>query len=109
MRCTADPDDNLHRAVGFIEAAAKKGANVACLPELFRSQYFCQREDAALFDLAESIPGPTSEALAAVAKATGMTIVGSIFERRGAGLYHNTAVVIDADRALRGLYRKMHI
>ena len=89
--------------------AASKGAQVACLPELFRTQYFCQAEDSARFDLAEPIPGPTTEALAAVAREAGMVVVGSIFEKRAAGLYHNTAVVLDADGTLRGRYRKMHI
>ena len=109
MRCSTDPDDNLRRACAMLREAAARGAQMACLPELFRTQYFCQAEDAALFDLAEPIPGPTTEALAAVARETGMVVVGSIFERRTAGVYHNTAVVLDADGALRGRYRKMHI
>jgi N-carbamoylputrescine amidase len=79
------------------------------LPELFRTQYFCQKEDAANFELAESVPGPTTEALAEVARECRIAVVGSVFERRAAGLYHNTAVVIDADCGLRGVYRKMHI
>jgi N-carbamoylputrescine amidase len=82
---------------------------MVCLPELFRTQYFCQREDAALFDLAEPIPGPTTEALSAVARETKTTLVVSVFERRARGLYHNTAVVLDADGSTKGLYRKMHI
>ena len=109
MRCSTDPDDNLRRACAMLREAAGRGAQVACLPELFRTQYFCQAEDAARFDLAEPIPGPTTEALAAVARETGMVVVGSIFERRAAGVYHNTAVVLDADGSLRGRYRKMHI
>ena len=109
MRCSTDPDDNLRRACDFLREAAAQGAQVACLPELFRTQYFCQTEDHAVFDLAEPIPGPTTEALAAVARETGMVIVGSLFERRAAGVYHNTAVVFDADGSIRGLYRKMHI
>ena len=109
MRCSTDPEDNLRRAVSALHEAAERGAKIACLPELFRTQYFCQREDPSTFDLAESIPGPTTEALAAVARSTGMAIVGSVFERRAAGLYHNTAVVLDADGALQGRYRKMHI
>lgn len=109
MRCGDDVDANLQRAVDHITAAAKRGARVICLQELFRSPYFCQREDAALFDLAEPIPGPTSEALGRAAAAHGVAVIGSIFERRAAGLYHNTAVIIDADGTLRGLYRKMHI
>jgi N-carbamoylputrescine amidase len=109
MRCSADPDENLGRACARLREAAAKGAQVACLPELFRTQYFCQVEEAARFDLAEPIPGPTTEALAAVARDTGMVVVGSIFERRAPGVYHNTAVVLDADGSLRGRYRKMHI
>ncbi len=109
MRCSADPEANLARACDLLREAAERGAELACLPELFRTQYFCQREDPALFDLAEPIPGPTTEALAAVARETKMAIVGSIFERRTAGIYHNTAVVIGADGGLRGFYRKMHI
>jgi N-carbamoylputrescine amidase len=109
MRCSTDPDDNVERACAFLREAASKGAEVACLPELFRTQYFCQTEDPSIFDLAEPIPGPTSEALAGVARETGMVVVGSLFERRAAGIYHNTAVVFDADGSTRGLYRKMHI
>ena len=109
MRCSTDPADNLRRACGFLRDAAKRGAQVACLPELFRTQYFCQAEDPSRFDLAEPVPGPTTEALAAVARETGLVVVGSVFERRAAGIYHNTAVVIDPDGLLGGLYRKMHI
>jgi N-carbamoylputrescine amidase len=109
MRCGTDPDENVRRACDFLRQAAAKGAQVACLPELFRTQYFCQVEDHAFFDLAEPIPGPTFEALATVARETGMAIVGSLFERRTAGIYHNTAVIIDVDGTLRGMYRKMHI
>jgi N-carbamoylputrescine amidase len=109
MRCAPDPATNLRRAGEFLRDAAAKGANVACLPELFLTPYFCQTEDHTHFDLAEPIPGPTTEALAAIARETGMTIVGSLFERRAAGVYHNTAVVLDADGRLAGLYRKMHI
>lgn len=109
LRCSTDPEANVRRACDFLREAAGKGATVACLPELFRTQYFCQTEDHAHFDLAEPIPGPTTEALAKVARETGMTIVGSLFERRAAGIYHNTAVVFDADGRLAGLYRKMHI
>ena len=93
----------------MLRQAADRGAQIACLPELFRTQYFCQTEDAARFDLAEPIPGPTTSALSTLAKDTRMVVVGSIFERRAAGLYHNTAVVIDSDGTLRGRYRKMHI
>ncbi len=109
MRCSTDPDDNLARAAGLLRQAAARGAQIACLPELFRTQYFCQVEEAARFDLAEPIPGPTTSALCNLANETRMAIVGSIFERRTAGLYHNTAVVIDSDGTLRGRYRKMHI
>jgi N-carbamoylputrescine amidase len=109
MRCSTDPDDNVRRACERLREAADRGAQVACLPELFRTQYFCQVEDSARFDLAEPIPGPTTEALAQVARETGMVIVGSLFERRTAGIYHNTAVIFDADGSIRGRYRKMHI
>ncbi|QDV38190.1 carbon-nitrogen hydrolase [Tautonia plasticadhaerens] len=109
MRCSTDPDENLRRACEFLREASAKGAQVACLPELFRSQYFCQVEDHANFDLAEPIPGPSTEAISAVARETGMVIVASLFERRAAGIYHNTAVVLDADGSIRGRYRKMHI
>jgi N-carbamoylputrescine amidase len=109
MRCSTDLDDNLSRACTMLRAAADQRVQVACLPELFRSQYFCQSEDSSRFDLAEPIPGPTTEVLAQVARETRMVIVGSIFERRTAGIYHNTAVVFDADGTLRGRYRKMHI
>ncbi|MBX6316271.1 MAG: carbon-nitrogen hydrolase [Isosphaeraceae bacterium] len=109
MRCSTDPEDNLRRACDGLREAAGRGARVACLPELFRTQYFCQTEDPAVFDLAEPIPGPTTEALARVAREAQMVIVGSLFERRAAGVYHNTAVVLDADGRLKGVYRKMHI
>jgi N-carbamoylputrescine amidase len=109
MRCSKDPRDNLERALTHVRAAAKAGAQVICLPELFGTQYFCQTEDHANFDLAEPIPGPSSEALARVAKEAGVVVIGSLFERRAAGVYHNTAVVFDADGSTRGLYRKMHI
>jgi N-carbamoylputrescine amidase len=109
MRCSKDPADNLERALGKVREAAARGADVVCLPELFRSQYFCQTEDHACFDLAEPIPGPSSRALAEVARAANVVVVGSLFERRAAGLYHNTAVIIDADGTLLGSYRKMHI
>jgi N-carbamoylputrescine amidase len=109
MRCEPDPDANLEKAVARIREAAGRGANVICLQELFRGPYFCQREDPRLFDLAEPIPGPTTERLGKVAKETGAAVVASVFERRAAGLYHNTAAVLDADGTLLGLYRKMHI
>ncbi|WP_165066448.1 carbon-nitrogen hydrolase [Paludisphaera rhizosphaerae] len=109
MRCSTDPADNLRRACDMLREAASKGAQVACLPELFLTQYFCQTEDASTFDLAEPIPGPSTDALAKVARETKMTIVGSLFERRAAGVYHNTAVVLESDGSLVGKYRKMHI
>jgi N-carbamoylputrescine amidase len=109
MRCAPDPDTNVRRACDSLREAARRGAQVACMPELFRTPYFCQVEDPSRFDLAEPIPGPTTEALAAVARETGMVVIGSIFERRTAGIYHNTAVVFDPDGSIRGIYRKMHI
>src|SRR3954463_3271268 len=109
MHCDADPDVNLERAIGHIREAAARGAQIVCLQELFRSQYFCQKEDSSLFDLAEPIPGPSTEVLAKVAKAHGVVVIASLFERRAAGLYHNTAAILDADGSIRGLYRKMHI
>jgi len=109
MRCSTDPDDNLRRAIAMLRQAADRGVQIACLPELFRTQYFCQAEEAARFDLAEPIPGPTTEVLGQVAREMKIAVVGSIFERRTAGIYHNTAVVLDSDGALRGRYRKMHI
>jgi N-carbamoylputrescine amidase len=109
MRCATDPDQNLRHACDLLRQAANLGAGVACLPELFRTQYFCQSEDPAHFDLAEPIPGPTTAALADIARDSGMAVLGSIFERRAAGIYHNTAVMLDADGAIAGIYRKMHI
>jgi len=109
MHCTPDPDDNVKRAVQFVRDAARQGAQVVCLPELFKTQYFCQREDAALFDLAEPIPGPSTEVLTKVAQEAKVAIVASIFEKRARGVYHNTAVMIDSDGKILGLYRKMHI
>ena len=109
MSCANDPVANLAKAVQRIEAAAKKGAKIVCLQELFRSRYFCQSEDHRNFKLAEAIPGPSTEALGAVARRKKIVIVASLFERRTAGIYHNTAVVIDADGSIAGKYRKMHI
>ncbi len=109
LRCSLNPAENLENAVARIREAAQRGAQVVCLPELFRSQYFCQREDVALFDLAESIPGPSTERLGPLAKELNVVIVASLFEKRAPGLYHNTVVVLDADGSSRGLYRKMHI
>jgi N-carbamoylputrescine amidase len=109
MSCDAEPRRNLDKALARIEEATARGAKVVCLQELFRSRYFCQSEEARNFDLAEPIPGPTSEALSAAAAARKVVILGSIFERRAEGVYHNTAVVLDADGRLAGRYRKMHI
>jgi N-carbamoylputrescine amidase len=107
--CSADPKANLKKTLALAEKAAKQGAQIICTQELFRSQYFCQAEDHKYFDLAESIPGPSSEAFQKIAKKYGVVIVASLFEKRASGLYHNTAVIIDADGKLLGIYRKMHI
>ena len=107
--CAEDTLLNLDRTCEKIREAAAKGAQIICLQELFRSQYFCREEDARLFDLAETIPGPTTERLQPLAKELGVVIVASLFEKRAVGLYHNTAAIIDADGALLGIYRKMHI
>jgi N-carbamoylputrescine amidase len=109
MSMGVDPAANVERALALTREAARGGAQLICLPELFRSRYFCQSEDSAHFALAEAVPGPTTEAFAAVAAEHGVTIVASLFERRTAGLYHNTAVVLDGTRGCIGLYRKMHI
>jgi N-carbamoylputrescine amidase len=109
MRCEVDPARNLARAQDGIADAVEQGAEIVCLPELFRSLYLCQSEDAARFDWAESIPGPSTEALSKQAADAGVTIVASLFERRAAGLYHNTCVVLDGAGRLAGRYRKMHI
>jgi N-carbamoylputrescine amidase len=104
-----DPAANTRAAQGQVRAAAKAGAEVICLPELYRSEYFCQREDAALFDLAETVPGPSTQAFAPLARELGVVIIVPLFEKRAAGLYHNSAVIIDASGETVGLYRKMHI
>lgn len=109
MSCSPDPDANLDKAADRVREAARAGANVVCLPELFRAQYFCQREDAALFDAAESIPGPSTKRLTAIAREEKVAIVASLFERRAPGLYHNTAAILESDGTIAGLYRKMHI
>ncbi len=109
MSCSADPHENLEKVLSRIDEAAQQGAQIVSTQELFRSRYFCQTEEHVNFDLAEAIPGPSTEALAKLAAARGIVIVGSLFERRAPGLYHNTAVVIDADGQLLGKYRKMHI
>ncbi len=107
--CSPDPDANLAKTVAAIAAAAKQGAQIICTQELFRSEYFCQAEDHKYFELAEPIPGPTTETFQKLARDRGVVLVASRFERRAPGLYHNTAVVIDADGSLLGRYRKMHI
>ena len=109
MQCGPEPDKNFAHAVDFIRDAAKNGAQIVCLPELFRSQYFCQTEDHDNFSLAETIPGPSTDALTKLARELGVVIVASLFEKRSPGLYHNTAAIIDANGELLGKYRKMHI
>lgn len=109
MRMTDNPQRNFAVAVEGIREAAKRGAQIVCLPELFRSLYFCQSEDHRHFTLAEPIPGPSTEALGALARELGVVIIASLFEKRAEGLYHNTAAVLDADGRYLGKYRKMHI
>ena len=109
MRCSADPRENLAKALAKSAEAADRGAQIVCLQELFTSQYFCQIEDHKYFQLAEEIPGPSTQALSQLAKERGIVIVASLFEKRSAGLYHNTAAIIDADGTYLGKYRKMHI
>jgi N-carbamoylputrescine amidase len=107
--CSADPARNVAKALSLAESAARRGANIICTQELFRSRYFCQSEDHRNFALAEPIPGPTTEAFQALARRRGVVVVASLFERRASGLYHNSAAVIDADGSIAGVYRKMHI
>jgi N-carbamoylputrescine amidase len=109
MSVSRDAKENLAKATARIEEAAKSGAQVVCLPELFQSQYFCQREDTQNFELAEAVPGPTTEALGRVAQKSKVVVIAPLFERRAAGVYHNTAAIIDADGKIAGVYRKMHI
>ena len=109
MSVSDNSDENLLHATDMIREAAGKGARVICLPELFRTRYFCQHEEIARFDLAESVPGPTTASLGETAKTLGVVIIAPVFERRGTGVYHNSAAVIDADGRIAGLYRKMHI
>ena len=109
MSCSTDTNVNLNKAIEGVRKAAAQGAEIVCLPELFRSQYFCREENPELFSLAEPIPGPSTEALSSVAKELRVAIVASLFEKRAQGLYHNTAAVLDADGELIGMYRKMHI
>src|SRR5580700_2099398 len=103
MSCGPEPEQNLAKALERMADAARRGAQVVCLPELFQTQYFCQREDHSLFDLAEPIPGPASDKLAAAARQHGVVLIASLFERRAPGVYHNTAAIFDSDGALRGL------
>jgi N-carbamoylputrescine amidase len=109
MQMSANPADNLNRALDKVRQAAARGANVICLPELFQSRYFCQTEDHSFFKLAEPIPGPATEKFQALAKELKVVIIASLFEKRAEGLYHNTTAVIDADGKYLGKYRKMHI
>jgi N-carbamoylputrescine amidase len=109
MSCSADPGENLQKAIAKVREAAAKGAQIVCLQELFRSLYFCDVENYDNFKLAEPVPGPSTESLSAVAKELGVVIIASLFEKRAEGLYHNTTAVIDADGAYLGKYRKMHI
>jgi len=109
MSCVPDTAANLDKAADKVREAARAGANIICLPELFRAQYFCQREEHTLFDTAESIPGPSTERLSAIAKEEKVVVIASLFERRAPGLYHNTAAILEADGSLKGIYRKMHI
>ena len=107
--CSADPRENVQTCLEAAERAARAGAQILCTQELFRSQYFCQNEDHANFALAETIPGPSTDAFCRLARKHGVVVIASLFEKRASGLYHNTAVVIDADGSVMGLYRKMHI
>ncbi len=107
--CSPNPAENLKKTLALTEKAAKQGAQIICTQELFRSEYFCQKEDHEYFKLAEKIPGPTTEAFQKIARKYKVVIIASLFEKRASGVYHNTAVVIDADGSLLGIYRKMHI
>jgi N-carbamoylputrescine amidase len=109
MTCAEDPVANLQKALGHVRDAAGRGAKIVCLSELFRWRYFCQEQNVRWFALAEPIPGPTTDALSKVAAELGIVLIGSVFEKRAAGLFHNTAVVIDSDGRMLGRYRKMHI
>jgi N-carbamoylputrescine amidase len=109
MAMGTDPRENLEKGVDRVREAARRGAQVVCLPELFRSRYFCQTEETGFFDLAEPLPGPTTDALSAAARDAGVVVIAPVFERRAPGVYHNSAAVIDADGTVAGIYRKMHI
>src|SRR3954463_7835454 len=104
--CSPDPSANLKKTLAGVERAARQGAKIICTQELFRSQYFCQSEDHRFFKLAETIPGPSTDALAKVARKHRAVIIASLFEKRTDGLYHNTAAVIEADGSIKGIYRK---
>src|SRR5208282_5388165 len=107
--CSPDPDANLNKTLALAERAAKRGAQIICTQELFRSQYFCQSEDHGNFKLAEKIPGPSTDVFCKLARKYKVVVIASLFEKRAAGVYHNTAAVIDADGSLLGIYRKMHV
>ena len=109
MTCSPDASKNLEKAVDSIRAASKQGAQIICLPELFLTQYFCQTEKPENFSLAEPLPGPTSTTLSNLAKELQVVLIVPLFEKRTQGIYHNTAIVIDADGSIAGTYRKMHI
>jgi N-carbamoylputrescine amidase len=109
MACSPDTQKNLGKAVGYVRSAAKQGAQIICLPELFLTRYFCQTEDTKNFSLAEPLPGPTSEILSRLANELQVVLIVPLFEKRTEGIYHNTAIIIDADGSLAGTYRKMHI
>lgn len=109
MRCSTDADENTRRAAEFVVEAGKQGAQIVCLPEMYRTPYFCQKEDAAIFDLAETIPGPSTRILGEAAKKAGVTVIAPLFEKRALGLYHNTAVLLNPKGENQGMYRKMHI
>ena len=109
MAASADPKQNLRHQLTLLEQAANAGAKILCTPELFTSRYFCQVEDHRFFKLAETIPGPSTDALGKLARKHNAVIVGSLFEKRASGLYHNTAVIIETDGSIKGIYRKMHI
>lgn len=109
MSMSSDIAENLKRAIEFVREAAGKGAKIVCLPEMFRSQYFCQREDVDLFDLAEPIPGPSTDALGTVSRELGITVIAPLFERRGERIHHNSLAVLDEAGEINGIYRKMHI
>ncbi|MDE3186277.1 MAG: carbon-nitrogen hydrolase [Acidobacteriota bacterium] len=109
MSCGPEPEQNMERAIAHVREAAKQGAELVCLPELFQTQYFCQREDTALFELAEPIPGPATERLGELTRELKITLIASLFERRAPGVYHNTAAILGPNGELAGIYRKMHI